>query len=106
MGPWAEKLYAVEPVGVATMTPSAAYVVKNFPLIDTANRTRCPLLHFSRTASFRASHFPGGLPVGVDDHGEHHPLRDLGSRRPGARRSAFLQLGRLDLGEEARAGRG
>ena len=29
IGPRAEKEYAVEPVGVATITPSAAYVVKN-----------------------------------------------------------------------------
>ena len=33
-GPRAEKEYAVLPVGVATMTPSAAYVVNGVPLID------------------------------------------------------------------------
>ena len=34
IGPRAENEYAVEPVGVATITPSAAYDVKNAPLID------------------------------------------------------------------------
>ena len=33
MGPPAEILYAVEPVGVATIIPSAAYRLRNWPLI-------------------------------------------------------------------------
>ena len=58
IGPRAENEYAVEPVGVATITPSAAYVVKNVPLISTSSRTRRPVCTFSSTASFSANHRP------------------------------------------------
>ena len=44
IGPRAENEYAVEPVGVATITPSAAYVVKKEPLIATSRRTSRPVL--------------------------------------------------------------
>ena len=40
IGPCTEKEYAVLPVGVATMTPSAAYEVNGVPLIARLKRTR------------------------------------------------------------------
>ena len=42
IGPRTENEYAVLPVGVATMTPSAAYVVNGDSLIDRSRRTKCP----------------------------------------------------------------
>src|SRR5581483_9182127 len=62
IGPRAENEYAVEPVGVATITPSAAYVVKNVPLIATSRRARRPWRTFSITASLSAHQRPRAAP--------------------------------------------
>ena len=48
----------MDPVGVATITPSAAYEVKNEPLIATSRRARRPGCGFSSTASFNAHQRP------------------------------------------------
>ena len=55
IGPRTENEYAVLPVGVATITPSAAYVVNGVPLIDTSRRMKCPGCCFSSTASLSAN---------------------------------------------------
>ena len=62
IGPRAENEYAVEPVGVATITPSAAYVVKKVPLISTSRRASRPVCTFSSTASLNANQRPCAVP--------------------------------------------
>ena len=59
-GPRAESEYAVEPVGVATMSPSAAYVVNGAPSMRTIRRTVWPDSWRSITASLSARHVQGG----------------------------------------------
>ena len=77
-GPRAESEYAVEPVGVATMSPSAAYVVNGAPSMRTIRRTVWPDSWRSITASLSARHVQGAhVTDRVGDDREHHPLLDL-----------------------------
>ncbi len=54
IGPLADKEYAVEPVGVATIKPSVAYDVKKSPLMSKPSHTVLPVSIFSITASLSA----------------------------------------------------
>ena len=100
IGPRTENEYAVVPVGVATITPSAAYVVNGLPLIDTSSRIRWPLRCFSSAASLSANHVPAAGPARLDVDREHHALRhrEVAREQPRQRR---VELVGLDLGEVA-----
>ena len=52
IGPRAENEYAVDPVGVATITPSAENVVTYSPSTSTRSRTRRCRARFSTMISF------------------------------------------------------
>ena len=53
IGPPADRLYAVEPVGVATTMPSAEYSLNSCPLTASSNRNASIPIRF-RTISFNA----------------------------------------------------
>ena len=88
------------PVGVATITPSAAYVVNALPLIDTSSRMRWPLRCFSSAASLSANHVPAAGPPTSTSHREHHALRHREVAGEQARQRRVELVG-LDLGEVA-----
>ena len=103
IGPRAENEYAVEPVGVATITPSAAYVVNERAVdrdVEPDDVARC--CAFSSTASLSAVPAAGrrARRTSTVDR-EHHALLDLvvAGEQPRQRR-ASRSLG-LDLGEVA-----
>ncbi len=54
IGPPAERLYAVDPVGVATMTPSARNRATGFPATETENVEIRAIASLFKTASFKA----------------------------------------------------
>ncbi len=104
-GPRADSEYAVEPVGVAMINPSAAYEVNAAPSIRTSRRTVWPASCFSTTASFKAVHV--SVCVGADaaqGRVEHHPLLDpplAGFRAGSPTLERRRERRRLDLGEIA-----
>ena len=104
-GPRADNEYAVEPVGVAMIRPSAAYDVNTAPSIRTSKPNGVTGFLLLDDPSFSAVHdsivsSPRRCRVGV----QHHPLLDppLAGFRPGG--PALQRRGqrrRLDLGEIA-----
>ena len=101
IGPRAENEYAVEPVGVATTTPSAENVVTYSPSTSTASRTRrCrrPLLDHDLVQRPLGSEL-GTAVRGLRGHGE--PLLDRGPGPPARSRMSSSASGRLHLRQEA-----
>ena len=79
IGPRADSEYAVDPVGVATMSPSAAYDVNTSPPMRTSMRTVCPDCVFSTTASLSARKQTSASGDDARPNGdrEHHAIVDL-----------------------------
>ena len=85
---------------MATITPSAAYVVKNVPLMSTSRRASRPVCTFSSTASLSANQRPCAEPGRLDRDLEHHALGDLVVAGDQAVERG-VEVRRLDLGEVA-----
>ena len=56
MGPPADRQYAVEPVGVETMSPSARYAVANWPATETSRLMMRLIADLVMTTSFSATY--------------------------------------------------
>ena len=101
-GPRADSEYAVEPVGVATIRPSAAYEVNISPSMSTQQAHGVAGLAASRaTPSFSAASGRRRRVADSSSGPQHHPssTRRCSRRRRTAR--ARRHAGRLDLGEVA-----
>ena len=100
IGPRADREYAVEPVGVAMMSPSAAYVVNGTPAMSSRSRTVWPDDAFSITTSFSASWITL-RPSGRRHRGRHHhPFLDVETTAEVALERLVEMLG-LEFGEVA-----
>ena len=100
IGPRTENEYAVVPVGVATITPSAAYVVNGAAVDRHVEADEVAAALLLSAASLSANHVPAAGPCDVTSHREHHALRhgEVAGEQPRHRR---IELVGLDLGEVA-----